>query len=323
MKPSRKVLALAARSVMTRKQIREVAVETPCLQSRRDKPAIAGLYFKCENFQKTGSFKIRGALSRLSAVPAGEPVITASSGNHGIACSYAASTTGHKLTVVLPEAVDKAKLNQIQSYGTETILHPGDSGLAERHARSLAEKTGKLYISPYNDELVMAGQGTIALELLEQLPQINNIFISLGGGGLVSGTGAVLKAYSPETKIIGVSAINSGALAASLTAGRIIDTEHLETLADGCAGGIDHNALTFPIAAEVIDRVVHCSETQIADAVHHLAWKERLIVEGAAALAMAGYLAEAECYEGKCNVVLLCGSNFDTEVIRPILLRDE
>jgi threonine dehydratase len=227
--------------------------------------------------------------------------------------------TGHNLSVVLPESVSKAKLASIERGGATTILHPGDSGLAERHARTLATNDGFEYVSPYNDEAVVAGQGTIALELLGQLPRIDRVYVSMGGGGLISGIGAVLKSFSPGTEVVGVSAANSAALAASMEAGRVVDIDHLPTLADGCAGGMDHDALTFPIASEVIDRVVICSEAQIEDALRHLAWTENMLVEGAAALALAAYFADPPGPSDHVSVVVLCGANFDRSIIHPIL----
>ena len=312
---SKQVLRVASDCMAAQRRIRCSVAHTMCISSRTTQ----GLYFKAENFQHTGSFKLRGAMSKLTSLPTDMPVITASSGNHGIACSHAAMKTGHKLTVVLPENVDKVKLEKIQSYGTETILNSGDSGLAEQHAQDLAAVGDYVYVSPYNDPLVISGQGTIGLELLEQLPAIDNIFISMGGGGLISGIGSAIKAASPDTKIIGVSAIHSAALAASIRAGKIVQTEHLDTLADGCAGGVDNDAITLSIAAEVVDKLVECSETEIKKALRILAWKENMIVEGAAGLALAGYLADEIEFEGQKNVVLLCGANFDSTKIEAVL----
>ncbi|WP_299500673.1 pyridoxal-phosphate dependent enzyme [uncultured Roseobacter sp.] len=322
MGPSPAVLALAANALAARYRNRDAVVETPCLISRDDRFAGSDLIFKCENFQTTGSFKLRGAISKLSTLPVTTPLITASSGNHGIACGHAAQIIGHDLRVVLPETVAKAKLAQIERYGAKPILYAGDSGLAERHARAVAADKGYVYVSPYNDNAIMAGQGTIALELLEQVPRFDRVYVSMGGGGLISGIGAVLKTCAPEIEVVGVSAENSGALAASLKAGHVVDTEHLPTLADGCAGGMDHDSLTFPIAREVIDRVVHCSEEQIEDALRHLAWTENLLVEGAAALALAAYMSEPDLPKGQTNVVLLCGANFDSAALQPILTQD-
>ncbi|MEK9735121.1 MAG: pyridoxal-phosphate dependent enzyme [Paracoccaceae bacterium] len=307
--------AVAQSSEMAYGRIKDYVTQTLCLGSR----VREGLFFKTENFQKTGSFKFRGATAKLSSLGNDVPVITASSGNHGIACSQAAVTTGHDLTVVLPESVARVKLSKIQSFGVKTILHPGDSGRAERHARTLAEKAGFTYVSPYNDPEIIAGQGTIGIEMLAQLSQVDNVFISLGGGGLVSGVGAVLKIANPKVRIFGVSAIHSAALAASIRAGKIVETEHLETLADGCAGGVDEDAMTLPLAAATIDDLIECSEAEITQALRALAWEESLIVEGAAALAYAGYLKQAEELAGQTSVVLLCGGNIDKARLHKIL----
>jgi threonine dehydratase len=309
--PSQSVLASAARSVTVRRRICDHVVKTPLLKSCAVLPDKTELYFKTENFQTTGSFKLRGAMARLTSLPLDRPLITASSGNHGIACSHAAQITGHKLTVVLPETVAPAKLAKVKSFGTEVILHGAESGLAETHAQALSAGGKYVYVSPYNDAEVIAGQGSIGLELLEQLPHIDNVFITMGGGGLISGIGSVLKSFLPGCRIIGVSASNSAALAASIAAGRVVETDHLDTLADGIAGGVDEDAITLELATEVIDRVVHCSEEEIISALGALAWTEKQIVEGAAGLALAGYLADQQDYAGQTNVVLLCGANFD------------
>ncbi len=306
---------VAKNSSKVRKRIVANISNTPLIKSKVN-PL---LFFKSENFQLTGSFKVRGALSKLSELPADKEIITASSGNHGIACSFAAKTTGHKLTVVLPENVAPAKLEKIKSYGTRTLLNPGDSGLAERKARELAFSGKYTYVSPYNDDLVIAGQGTIGFEILEQLPKVKNIFISMGGGGLISGIGSVIKSLSPKVKIIGVSAINSAALAASINQGKVVETEHLETLADGCAGGVDDDSITLPIASKVIDRIIHCNEEDIIAALKILAWDEKVLVEGAAALALAGFLKHESSFKMETSVILLCGANFDKASILKVI----
>ena len=200
----------------------------------------------------------------------------------------------------------------------QVILARGGPGLAEQHARHIALTTGARYISPYNDRDVIAGQGTIGLELLEQAPFIDNLFIAMGGGGLISGIGAVVKAFSPSTRIIGAAAQNSQALALSIRAGRVVDCEHLDTLADAVAGGIDADTLTLPLASGVIDETVTCSEQEILQALRIIAQEENMLVEGAAALAMAACLKMAESHAGKTNVVLLCGANFDGPRLRAL-----
>ena len=315
--PSDLILRSAARSVTTRRRISPLISMTPVIPSRLSLPG--RLIYKADNFQTTGSFKFRGACAKLTSLPLETPLVTASSGNHGIACSEAARKTGHKLTVVLPENVIDKKRQTIESYGTKVVIAGADSSLAEVEARKLAEAEGYTYVSPYNDPVVIGGQGTIALELLEQCDQIDNVFVSMGGGGLISGIGSVLKAFSPKTRVIGVSATNTAALAASIEAGDIVETEHYDTLADGVAGGVDEGSVTLPMASEVIDEVIHCSEDQIAAALQALAWTDNMIVEGAAALALAALLAEPERYADQTSVVVLCGANYDQARISAVL----
>ena len=309
----------AALCTQARERISSFLTPTPCIQSRLSLSDGTGLFFKAENFQRTGSFKFRGALSKLTSLATDTPVVTASSGNHGLALATAARMTGHQVTVVLPTTVSRDKLDRIKALGVQTVLHSDDSGLAEVHAQDLARKDGKIYVSPYNDETVIAGQGTLALELLEQVPQIDVIFVSVGGGGLISGIGSVMKTMSPQTRVVGVSASNSAELAASVRAGKSVRVQHSPTLADGCAGGVDEDAMTLHLATEVVDEFVDCSEEMIAEGVRSLAWEEKMLVEGAAGLALAPWRAAREKYEGLTSVVVLCGANFDKEVIAKVI----
>jgi threonine dehydratase len=314
------VLEAAARSVQARRRIRRHIYETPLLPSRQVGRDIgSSVLFKAENFQLTGSFKIRGAASKMTSLGSDCGVITASSGNHGIASAQAAASIGQALTVVLPESVARAKLERIRSFNVDVILHGAESGLAELHAQQEAASRGLVYVSPYNDPEIVAGQGTIGLELLEQAESIDNVFIAMGGGGLIGGIGSVLKSFSPKTRIYGVAAHNSAALAASMAAGRVVETEHLDTLADGVAGGMDEDSMTLPLALAVIDEVITCTEAEIGHALKELAFKENQIVEGAAALAFAGLIKVAERCRGQTNVVVLCGANFDRDKIFSVL----
>lgn len=313
------VLEQAALSVAALRRITHLLTPTPCVRSRLPFDDETSLFFKAENFQQTGSFKFRGALAKLTSLSADVPAITASSGNHGLALATAAQMTGHDLTVVLPETVAREKLSLIKALGVETVLHSNDSGLAEKHAQVLASEQGKIYVSPYNDPQVIAGQGTIALELLQQLPGLDVVYVSIGGGGLISGIGSVLKAFSPNTRVVGVSAKNSAALAASIRAGRMVEVSHTDTLADGCAGGVDDESITLPLGLEVIDELIDCTEEQIADGLRHLAWSEKMLVEGSAGLAFAAWQADAVQRCGKVSAVVLCGANFDRDRIAPII----
>jgi threonine dehydratase len=309
------IAAAAARSMRARTRIRDHIVTTPLIGSAAVGDSIgSAVLFKCENFQLTNSFKARGAFSKLTSLSdtaQDVPFITASSGNHGIASSLAASRLSCRLSVVLPHTVSKVKLARIRALGVDVILHGDESGQSEAHARRMSEDGNLVYVSPYNDPEIVAGQGTIGLELLEQHPQIDNVFVAMGGGGLIGGIGAVMKSFSPHTRIIGCAAANSMALAASMKAGQVVEVNHLPTLADGVAGGMDEDSITLGLARTVVDEVVVCSEDEITAALARLAVEEHLLVEGAAGLALAGLLKQPDRYRGQVNVVILCGGNFN------------
>ncbi|KAI1421948.1 threonine dehydratase [Xylaria sp. FL1777] len=314
-------LETAARAVQARSRIRSYIYQTPLVPSRATKKSTTlKVLFKLENFQTTGSFKLRGAISKLSSQPDHGRLITASSGNHGIGAAFASQALSKHLTIVLPETVVPEKLERIRSYGVDVILHGNETGLAEQHAQQLAKSHGYTYISPYNDPDVIAGQGTIGLEILEQCGQVDNVFVSMGGGGLISGIGAVMKAFSPRTSIYGVAATNSKALAESMATGCVVDTEHHSTLADAVAGGIDADTITLPLAMSVVDHVVECDEEEIKMALRELAFNENLIVEGSAALAFAGFTKVAHTLGGESTVILICGGNFNRDIIMNAIL---
>jgi len=311
---------MAARAFRTRARIRQYIYQTPLIPARFiGKNLDATVLFKTENFQLTGSFKLRGAVAKISAPDVTGRLITASSGNHGIASAHAARALGKDLSIVLPVTVSPGKLEKIRSYGVEVMLQGAESGLAEQHAQYLARHEGYSYISPYNDLDVIAGQGTIGIELLEQCADIDNIFIAMGGGGLISGIACVLKAFDPKVTIYGVAAKNSQALAASMRTGMVVETGHQETLADGVAGGIDTDTVTLPLAMATVDHVIECDETDIKRALRTLGNEENMIVEGAAALAVAGFDKIAPSCSGQTSIIVLCGANFDKTVIHQII----
>ena len=317
---------LKIKSENARKRIVEKISNSPLIKSN-----IYGtdLFFKAENFQFSGSFKIRGAFSKLTqlekeGVLKNAKLITASSGNHGLACSYAARELGGDLTVVLPETVAIVKLEKIRSYGITVILEGQESGEAETHAQKLAKEEGYLYVSPYNDLDIIAGQGTIGLELIEALGQngIDNVFVSMGGGGLISGISAVLKAVNPNIKVWGVSAENSCTLGDSLKLGRIVDTKHLPTLADGVSGGIDSDTVTFEICKSTVDELLWCDEKEITSSFLKFAFDEHQIIEGSAALALAGYEKVSEQLKGQTSIVIACGANVDQSLVQKLLSKN-
>jgi threonine dehydratase len=287
-------------------RIRPWILETPLQASA------LGPHLKLENLQHTRSFKARGAFNKLLALAPdtrARGVIAASTGNHGAAVSYAAAKLGVRARIVVAEGADPAKLAAIRAFGGELETHGDDSARAESFARRQAERENLVYVSPYNDPEVIAGQGTIGIELVRQLPHAAAVFIALGGGGLLAGVAAWLKTSWPGVAVIGCSPENSAVMIESVRAGRILELESKPTLSDGTAGGIEPGAITFELCRSLADEYLTVTEAEILAAMQLLERTHELRVEGAAGVALAGYLRQAERWRGKPVVVILCGGN--------------
>lgn len=282
----------------------------------------ADLHLKLENHQHTGSFKARGAFNKLLSLDRAalsRGVVAASTGNHGAAVAYAAREIGAAARVVVPGNADSGKVAAITSLGGEVIVHGEDSAIAEIHARALAAQEALPFISPYNDIDVVAGQGTAGVEITRQLHDIDAVFIALGGGGLLAGVGAWLKWVRPEAAIIGCSPENSAVMIHSLRAGEILEMESKPTLSDGTAGGVERGAVTFGWCRELADELVTVSEEEIRQAMRLVHETHGLAVEGAAGVAVAGFLAQAERWRNRRVVAIVCGGNVSPAVFRSIL----
>lgn len=283
----------------------------------------AEIYIKAEHLQDTGSFKVRGSANKVHALPAdvaANGVVTASSGNHGIGVATAAASRGIAATIFLPASASQAKVDLIRRLGAEIVSVDGtDAALAEAAAREHVAKTGLAYISPYNDAEVAAGQGTIGKEILEDLDSVDAIVVAVGGGGLMSGIASWVKAKSPDTLIIGASALNDRAMAASVAAGEII-TPHFEpTFSDGTAGGIEDDSITFPICQNLVDEWVDITERDIALAVTAMVDDHHQLVEGSAGVAIAAATQHAAKQPGATIVAVSCGSNVTAAALRSML----
>lgn len=270
------------------------------------------LYLKCEHLQHTGSFKFRGAVNKLrllddTARKSG--VITASTGNHGQALALAARDMNIPVTVYAPASAAQVKLDAIRAFGAKIELVAGDALAAELEASKQAKLHGKPFISPYNDRDIIAGQGTIGIEMIEQQTDLDAVFVSVGGGGMISGIGTALKHLSPKTQIIGCWPANATSMYASLKAGKIIEVEEQETLSDGTAGGIEPGAITFPLCQRIIDSHELVSEQEIRSAMRLIARTDRWMIEGAAGVALAAAIRLAPQYAGKKITAVLCGKN--------------
>jgi len=282
----------------------------------------ANVFFKLENLQTTGSFKLRGATNRLLTLTdeqRAKGCVAASSGNHGAAVACAMQKLGTTGVIFVPEQTSEVKIDKIKGYGGE-VRYFGKDGLdTEQHARDYAERNGMLYLSPYNDEQVIAGQGTCGVEILEQLPNVDAVFIAVGGGGLIGGVGSVLKAHNPDIVIYGCQPKASAVMAQSVAAGEILDLPSEPTVSDGTAGGIEAGAITLPLNEAVVDEWVLVDEQQIANAMRLYVDREQQIIEGAAGVAVAGLLARAEKVSGQNVVVIVCGGNIADDKLEMIL----
>ncbi len=274
---------------------------------------------KCDHLQPTGSFKIRGATNKiheLSAEARSRGVITASTGNHGQAVARAGAAAGVTVTVYVAASTTPAKMAAIKAQGGELVVVEGPAIQAELRARQRAAEQGKVYISPYNDIDVVAGQGTIGLELVKQAPDLDAVFIAVGGGGLIGGAGTAIKHLRPRTRVVGVWPANSVSMLRSLEAGEIVEAPEYPTLSDGTAGAVEPGSITFPICQAVIDATISVTEAEIAEAMRRIAQAERWMVEGAAGVAMAGLVKQAQAYRGRKVAVVLCGRNIALETFR-------
>lgn len=274
------------------------------------------LHLKCEHLQHTGSFKLRGALNRLHHLTDAERdrgVIAASTGNHGQGVARAAQAFDVQATVYVPEDAAPVKIAPMRAMGVEVRTVAGDGLAAELAARSASEETGQVFVSPYNDPLVVAGQGTIGMELDEALPRLDAVFVSVGGGGLISGIAAWLKHRQPDVQVFGCWPENAPTMARCLTRGAIHAVDETETLSDGTAGGVEEDAITFDSCQAFIDEQVFVTEPEICAAMATLAVEERWIVEGAAGVALAGCLKQTDELRGARVAVVLCGRNIAFE----------
>ncbi len=282
----------------------------------------ANIYFKLENMQTTGSFKLRGATNRLmtlSAEQRAKGCVTASSGNHGAAVACALQRLGTEGVIFVPEQTSKAKTDKIEAYGGD-IRYFGTDGLdTEQHAREYAQENGMLYLSPYNDEQVIAGQGSCGAEIIEQLPDIDAVFIAIGGGGLIGGVGSVLKTHNPNIRIYGCQPKASAVMAHSVEAGEILDMPSEPTLSDGTAGGIEAGAITLPLSQALVDEFVLVDEQQIADAMRLYVGTEDQTIEGAAGVAVAGLMASKDKVAGQEVVVVICGGNIADDKLARVM----
>jgi threonine dehydratase len=309
----------------TERRIRQYTLETPLILSLPLSKNGANVYLKLENEQHTGSFKARGSMNKilsLSNEQRKNGVVTASTGNHGLGVARALKETGARGVVFVPESADASKVEAIEHYGAE--IHYTKAGMSETEAHAQAKQYAKdrtmTWISPYNDYDVIAGQGTIAVELVRQLPNIDYVFVTVGGGGLISGIASYLHAVSPKTKIIGCLPENSAEMYQSVKAGKFVHMESKPTLSDGSGGGFEEGSITFALCQELVDDWELVSEEEIKAAVRLVLDSHHKLIEGAAGVAVAACLKRQTTLVSKNVVILICGGNMATPTLKKVLL---
>lgn len=281
------------------------------------------LYFKCENLQRTGSFKIRGALNFMTAQPRealSGGVITASAGNHAQGVAFSADLLGVSASIYMPEITPPQKVQATRDYGANVVLAGRNFDEACEAARKTEEETSALFVHPFDDELVMAGQGTIALEVLEELPDVRNILVPVGGGGLIAGIASAVHEKAPHVRVIGVESVAAPAQSVSFSEGAITECPVSVTLADGIAVKLPGRH-TFPIIKNLVESLVTVQEEQIALAIVSLLERTKMLVEGAGAVTLAAAMNNRELELHGKTVCLLSGGNIDVKTIAQVVDR--
>ncbi|MEW6064981.1 threonine dehydratase [Desulforamulus profundi] len=282
----------------------------------------SNVFLKLENLQKTGSFKLRGAYNKIAALgkDAGKGVVAASAGNHAQGVALASSQASIPATIVMPEGAPITKVERTRSYGAHVVLAGQGYDDAFRRAREIRQETGAVFVHAFDDPLVIAGQGTVGLELLEDLPDVEAVLVPIGGGGLISGIACAIKEQRPEVRIIGVEASDAPCMLQACRIGKVHELTSAQTIADGIAVRRPGD-LTFEMVQHYVDQIVTVDDEEIAWAILMLLESSKLVVEGAGAVGISALLHKKCDLCGKKVAVILSGGNIDVNVISIIIER--
>ncbi|MFQ3319476.1 MAG: threonine dehydratase [Natronomonas sp.] len=307
-----------------RDRVAQTARDTPLEYSNTfSKRTDADVHLKLENFQRTGSFKIRGATNKIALLDETEReagVVTASAGNHAQGVALAATRAGVDATIVMPEYAPISKINATREYGAEVVLHGVDYDTAAERAHEIEREENRTYVHAFDDPAVMAGQGTIGLEIVEECPGVDTVVVPIGGGGLIAGIATAVKAKT-DARVVGVQAEGASSVAESLQKGSVVERDSVDTIADGIATRKVGDQ-TFEVIEERVDEVVTVTDPEIANAVTSLLERSKTLVEGAGAVPLAAVLEERFEYEdGETIVPALCGGNIDLNVLTTVITR--
>lgn len=303
----------------------DIVQRTPIEYSRTLTEEAGGdVYLKMEHLQRTGSFKTRGAYNKLQSVAADddvEEVVAASAGNHAQGVALAATETGVPATIVMPTTAPQTKIEATRGYGADVVLEGVDFAAAVDHARGLADREGVEFVHAFDDPDIVAGQGTLGPELLEDVPDVDTIVVPIGGGGLIGGIGAALSELAPDVRIVGVQAAEAATVPDSLDKGHPVSLDEVDTFADGIATG-GTSELTMPLIREHVDDVITVTEPEIASAVVLLLERAKQLVEGAGAAPVAAIRSDRLDVSGETVVCLLSGGNLDMSMLGTILTHE-
>jgi threonine dehydratase len=295
---------------------------TPCKASTALGRAVGSeVFLKLENLQESGSFKMRGVANKVLSLTEEESarlLVAASTGNHGMAFAHAVRSFGLRGKLFLPRTTAAVKLEALRGTGIPFDLIGDDCVEAEAHAAAFARENGGVWVSPYNDPEVIHGQGTVAVELTEQIGTVDTVLVPVGGGGLISGVAGYLKAVDPSVTVLGCQPGNSCAMWRSIQAGEIVSSEESPTVSDGTAGGIEPGSVTFDLCRELVDEFILLDEEEIVHAIRFVHEHEGMAVEGAAALSVAALLRDDGRLAGRRVVAIVSGGRIDEATLRRI-----
>ena len=278
------------------------------------------IYLKLENTNKTHSFKIRGALNAiltLDEVARSKGIVAASSGNHAQGVAYAASMVGLSATILMPRHTPKKKIRGVLRYGAEAALIGNNYDESEAEALRMASEEGYTYVSPYNDRWVMAGAGTIGVEIVQQLPTVERVLVCVSGGGLIGGVSTAIKALRPDCEVIGVCAESAPAMYNEFYGTKL--PEVWDTLAEALSGAIENGSMTIPVTKAHVDKIVLVSEEQIAAAMRYMVEIQGWLAEGGGCVGVAAVMHGVVPNDGKPTAIIISGGNVDVENLKKVL----
>lgn len=280
------------------------------------------VWLKLDSMQRTSSFKFRGAINKILSLTEAEldrGIVTASTGNYALAVAEAMRIRNRRATIYVAKDIEPSRLELLRSHGLDLVIHGEVAWDAEKEARRAGDEEGKIYVSPYNDPIVVGGQGTCGYEISQQLPDLDAAFLACGGGGLLTGSAGWLKSHNSDVEAFGVSPANSPVMYESMRTNKMVEMDTQPTLADTCAGGIDLDSITLDLCRRYVDEIVLLTEKEIEASIRLLFEQHRLVTEGSGALSIGGLLKRKERFKGKKVVAVVCGRNVNLEVFKKII----